>query len=137
MGIKYELKDNRDLIFRRLAENSAASMEALAPAMVEAVQNQMLYGYHTPHGPDGHTEIVDTGRLFDSISADVNQVSQNAYSVNVGVPAGTIPAEYAQFVHDGTSKLEGRPFITDGLTSNEAKAKIKDIYSENLPVGFE
>lgn len=130
----YQLKDNRALVFKQLDDNATASMGKSKEALVESVQEQMLYGYHTPHGADGHTEIVDTGALFDSISADWEKQSQNLYAVNVGVPSGTVPAEYVEFVHNGTYKLEARPFITDGVL--KAEDAVREIFADNLPVGF-
>ena len=134
MGAKFKMADHRDIIFFQLDTNIETAMPQIADAVVESVQNKMLYGYHTPHGPDGHTEIVDTGRLFDSITAEYQKQSQNLFTVNAGVPDGTIPAEYVQYVHDGTSKLEGRPFLRDGvLESVDAQ---KEIYQSTLPNGF-
>lgn len=131
----YQLKDNRDLVFRQLDSNAGQTMDKLVEVLVEAVQEQMLYGYHTPHGKDGHTEIVDTGAMFDSITADWEKQSQNLYTLNVGVPAGTVPAGYVDFVHNGTNKLEPRPFITDGVLN--AQEAIKEVCADNLPIGFD
>ena len=130
----YQLKDNRNLVFRQIDQNAENSMEQLKELLQESVQEQMLYGYHTPHGADGHTEIVDTGALFDSITADWEKQSQNLYVVNVGVPAGTKPAGYVDFVHNGTYKLEARPFITDGVLNAQEEAK--EIFETTLPIGF-
>ncbi len=130
----YQLKDNRDLVFRQLDSNAGQTMDKLVEVLVEAVQEQMMYGYHTPHGKDGHTEIVDTGATFDSITADWEKQSQNLYTLNVGVPAGSVPADYVDFVHNGTNKLEPRPFITDGVLN--AQEAIKEVCAENLPIGF-
>ena len=96
---------------------------------VEAVQEKMLYGYHDVHGNPPHTEIVDTGRLFDSIDAQFKRVSQNAYSVDVG---GYTP--YARYVHEGTPTLKGRPFIRDAVM--DSQEKLKTILSENLKNGM-
>lgn len=131
----YQLKDHRDLVFSQLDSNIGQTMDRLAEVLVEAVQKQMLYGYHTPHGADGHTEILDTGELFDSIAADWEKQSQNLCSLNVGVPTGTVPADYADFVHNGTNKLEPRPFITDGVMN--AQEDIKKVCADNLPIGFD
>ena len=105
----FVFKDNSAVVLRQIGTNSQTAMQSAASMLVEAVQEQILYGYHTPHGRPPHTEIVDTGRLFESIAAEVKRDSQNAYSADVGTD---VP--YAIYVHDGTSKLEGRPFITDG-----------------------
>lgn len=130
----YVLQDNTVLVFDQLDKNASEAMNQVREKLVESVQEQMLYGYHTPHGPDGHTEIVDTGALFDSITADWEKQSQNLFVANVGVPAGTKPAQYASYVHNGTYKLESRPFITDGVLN--AQDAIKTIFQANLPVGF-
>lgn len=130
----YQFKDNRNLVFKQIDQNAETCMEQLKELLQESVQEQMLYGYHTPHGKDGHTEIVDTGALFDSITADLEKQSQNLYMVNVGVPAGTKPAGYVDFVHNGTYKLEARPFITDGVLNAQEEAK--EIFETNLPIGF-
>ena len=44
---------------------------------------------------------VDTGRLRASIKADVRELE-----ANIGTDV-----EYARFVHDGTYKMEARPFL--------------------------
>lgn len=110
--------DNSEIFLKAMQKGLGAAGEKVAEIAVEGVQNKMLYGYHTPHGEDGHTAILDTGALFDSIEGKVKRASQNL--VTVTVTAGT---EYASYVHNGTYKLEGRPFITDGV--NEVTPQIK------------
>ena len=134
MATNYTVKDHRDLVFKQLEANAETAMQQLKELLPEKIQYQMLYGYHTPHGADGHTEIVDTGALYDSITADYEKESQNLYAVSAGVPVGTIPAEYAGFVHNGTSKIEPRPFITDAFMAAQEEAA--EIFAANLPVGF-
>lgn len=136
MAGNFRVIDHSDLVFKQLDANANAAVKQLAPALVEAVQNKIMYGYHTPHGPDGHTEIVDTGALFDSITADTQQVSQNVYTAAVGADASSPAAKYAQYVHDGTWKLEGRAFVTDALTDETTKEKAKDIFGKTIPIGF-
>lgn len=134
MAVKWRKVSHINAVLKQLSVNAEACMPPIGEAAVEGVQEQMLYGYHTPHGPDGHTEIVETGRLFDSIAYDVQKSSQNTFTVNVGVPAGTEAAKYAQYVHDGTYKLESRPFITDGVMNSAEQQK--EIYTSKLPNGF-
>lgn len=122
-------KSNLDLVLRTLRENNDEAVKKAAEIAVEAVQEKMLYGYKDVHGNPPHTEIVDTGRLFDSITAEVSKVSQNAVNVVVGTDV-----EYAQYVHDGTYKLKGRPFITDGLMA--AKPDLEDAVGEAWKHGF-
>lgn len=122
--------DNSDIILHRIGTNSQEAMDQIAEMLVEAVQDKILYGYSDFHGNPPHTEIVYTGRLFDSIEASVSRVSTNAYSVSVG--ANT---PYAVYVHEGTSKLKGRAFITDAVMGS--RDKVQSILSGTLPKGIE
>lgn len=126
---KVTLVDNTDIVLRQMATNCEAGMQAVGEMLVEAVQEQMLYGYHDPHGNPPHTEIVETGATFDSISAEVSRDSQNAFTLSVG--AGT---SWAPFVHDGTRFLRGRPFLTDGVMGK--KAEVASILAGKLPNGI-
>ena len=130
-GTAVRFEDNSDTILRQIRDNSHAAMTQIGDMLVEAVQNKILYGYHDVHGlPNNpHTEIVDTGRLFDSIDARVRVVSQNAVTTTVG--ANT---PYAHYVHDGTSKLKGRPFITDSV--QDSQEEIRRILTGTLPNGL-
>ena len=121
--------DNSDVILRRVASNSQAAMKAVSEMLVEAVEEKILYGYKDVHGNPPHTEIVDTGRLFDSIEADVSRDSQNAFTVSVG--ANT---PYAVYVHEGTYKLKGRAFITDAVMGK--KSEVQSILAGELPKGI-
>lgn len=130
-GTAVRFEDNSDTILRQIRDNSHAAMTQIGDMLVEAVQNKILYGYHDVHGlpHNPHTEIVDTGLLFDSIDASVRVVSQNAVTTTVG--ANT---EYAHYVHDGTSKLKGRPFITDAV--QDSQEEIRRILTGTLPNGL-
>lgn len=127
MAVKFI--DNTAIVLRKMDANCSQAMQAVADVLVESVQGKMLYGYHTPHGNPPHTEIVDTGALFDSIEASPGKVSQNTYGVNVGTNL-----HYASYVHDGTYKLTGRPFIKDGVM--EASDQVREVLSEIIPNGF-
>lgn len=124
-----QFKSHVDVVLKQMHANASSAMESVGELLVESVQEQMLYGYDEPHGKDGHTEIVDTGALFDSIQAETRTVSQNAYAVDVGSDK-----KYMKYVHDGTSKLKGRPFIRDGIT--EALNDVEDVMQNHLRQGF-
>ena len=121
--------DNSDVILRKVAANAQVAMKAVSEMLVEAVEEKILYGYKDVHGNPPHTEIVDTGRLFDSIDADVSRDSQNAFTVSVG--ANT---PYAIYVHEGTYKLKGRAFITDAVTGKSGE--VQSILAGELPKGI-
>ena len=129
MASNVRFVDNSDVILRRVASNSQAAMKAVSEMLVGAVEEKILYGYKDVHGNPPHTEIVDTGRLFDSIEADVSRDSQNAFTVSVG--ANT---PYAVYVHEGTYKLKGRAFITDAVMGK--KNEVQSILAGELPKGI-
>ncbi len=121
--------DHSDLILRQIGTNSQEATDAAAELLIEAVQEKILYGYTDVHGNPPHTEIVDTGRLFESIDAAVQRDSQNAFSVEVGADT-----PYAVYVHEGTYKLKGRPFITDAVL--DSREKLKELLTAKLQQGF-
>lgn len=119
MAVKFI--DNTSIVLRRMDANCTQAMDAVANVLVEAVQDKMLFGYSTA--------ILKTGALFDSIEASPGKASQNTYGVNVGSNLS-----YASYVHDGTSKMGGRPFIRDGVM--DAGDKIRETLSQIIPNGF-
>ena len=127
MAVKFV--DNSDIILRKVADNCQEAMEQVGELLVEAVQGKILYGYHDVHGNPPHTEIVDTGALFDSIEAEVSRASQNAFGVSVSTDVS-----YAGYVHDGTYKLKGRPFMSDGAM--ESREDVKSILAREIPKGI-
>lgn len=147
MAIRF--KNNLDLVLRTIRENNAEAAAKAAEIAVESVQMKMLYGYKDLHGIPPHTEIVDTGDLFDSLTAEVKKASTNTVTVQVGSDL-----KYAKYVHDGyyqpaglkfqgkygqwyTTKggrISGRPFIRDGLDA--AKQDLEDAIGTEWKRGF-
>lgn len=125
MANNYVFKDNTELILNALASATKEGAQKMADCAVDSVQYQILYGYKDPHGDDGHTEIVDTGALFDSIKGDVKRQSQNLYTITVGTDR-----PYAVYVHNGTRYLKARRFITDGI--NRARGDMEDILRDEM-----
>lgn len=121
----YVFKDNTELVLNALASATKEGAQKMADCAVDSVQYQILYGYKDPHGKDGHTEIVDTGALFDSIKGDVKRQSQNLYTITVGTDR-----PYAVYVHNGTRYLKARRFITDGI--NRARGDMEDILRDEM-----
>ena len=120
--------DNSPYFLSYLSSGLGEAGQEIADIARDAVQEKILYGYHEPHGADGHTEIVDTGRLFDSIESKIT--GRTSSTVTVSVSANT---EYASYVHQGTYKLNGRPFVTDGV--NEAKPEIRSAFERIMRGG--
>lgn len=125
MANNYVFKDNTEIVLNALASATKEGAQKMADCAVDSVQYQILYGYKDPHGKDGHTEIVDTGALFDSIKGDVKRQSQNLYTITVGTDR-----PYAVYVHNGTRYLKARRFITDGI--NRARGDMEDILMDEM-----
>lgn len=127
MAVRFQ--DHSTEVLRRVQGNLKKAAIDVGDIARDAVQEKMLWGYHDVHGNPPHTEIVDTGRLFDSIEGQVKAVNANVYQTSVGTD---VP--YAEYVHEGTYKLKGRPFITDGIM--ESKEGIQTAIREALRRGM-
>ena len=127
MAVRFE--DHSTEVLRRVRGNLKNAAVDVGDIARDAVQEKMLWGYHDVHGNPPHTEIVDTGRLFDSIEGQVKAVNANVYQTSVGTD---VP--YAEYVHEGTYKLKGRPFITDGIM--ESREEIQTAIREALRRGM-
>ena len=113
-------------VMDRLDKCIYSAMEEMKDESILWVQWQMLSGYDTPHGEDMHTEIYMSGYMSEeSLHAEAKKDSQNTYTLSVGSDA-----PYAPYVHNGTCKLEGRPFISDALYNNQDKQE--KIYLKHL-----
>ena len=127
MAVRFE--DHSTEVLRRVQGNLKKAAIDVGDIARDAVQEKMLWGYHDVHGNPPHTEIVDTGRLFDSIEGQVKAVNANVYQTSVGTD---VP--YAEYVHEGTYKLKGRPFNTDGIM--ESREEIQTAIREALRRGM-
>lgn len=115
VGFNVKFKSEVNIVRSKVADALNAATQELKEESVEWVQEQMLYGYHDPHGKDRHTEIYDTERksgihMIDDIHANTQRNSQDSYSVQVGTNK-----DCAAHVHNGTRKLKGRPFLRDAM----------------------
>lgn len=115
MAGSFKITDNREIFLGALAAQLEDAAQEAEDILIDNVEWEIMYGYHEPHGKDGHTEIYETGALLRSIEANV----RNDY-LNVNGAAGfmidvTANTSYAVFVHQGTRKLHGRPFLSDGM----------------------
>lgn len=128
--MKVSFKSNLSVVTRQILGNLDDAGDQLAEDAVEWVQEQMLYGYSDPHGPDGHTEIYWSGHMItDTIKAEPHKDSQNVLTVSVG---STAP--YAKYVHQGTHKLKARPFLRDALEKH--RSDVEKIAAEHMKKGF-
>lgn len=91
--------DNSDAVLRQMRDNVSNALYALGTACVGAIVRQMDTGYGSP--------IRRTGNLMRDVQYEINRGEQR---VRVG---NTL--YYAPYVHDGTCKMAGRPYISDAL----------------------
>lgn len=110
-----KLTNNLPKIEKQMRKNVENALVAMGDDAVTSIQYMMLYGYSDPHPNRGkgknngyHTQIYDTGALFRDVQYHIDD--QN--TIHVG---NTL--YYASYVHEGTRKLKGRPYITDGCTT--------------------
>lgn len=81
------------------------AVQAMGEAAVACVRAQMLTGYERP--------IYRTGALHDNVT-----FTRDGSTVAIG---STLP--YAPFVHDGTWRMPGRPYLADGILNNAASLR--------------
>lgn len=99
--------DHSKEIMARLNEQAYGYLVAMGTEAVKCINQQMESGYNKP--------IWQTGDLMRDVSYVVHNETA---SVDVG---NTL--EYAPFVHDGTSKMAGRPYIRDAIMNNKERLK--------------
>ena len=134
-GSNVQLTDNSEQVLSQLDANKKAALLALGVKAVGLIVEQMETGYHTPHknrshgkkyinvfgqklkndafvGSDGgtHTAIRDTGELMRDVSYEVERSGKDTVDVGNSL-------EYGIFIHEGTSRLESRPYIRDALNN--------------------
>lgn len=108
------IKDNTQQVLAMINANKERALTAMGLEGAGAVKSYMA----------AH-KIRDTGTLMGSISSGISGED----SVDVGTNV-----EYATFVHDGTYKMAGRPYITNGI--NGAIDRINKVAEQELKRGF-
>lgn len=119
MNIEIKL-DNTEKIIEMIRANGQRALIAGATEAVGCIKDEMEFGYGKP--------IRKTGNLIGSISYNPPRSEPNL-SIDIGTDI-----EYGKFVHEGTRRMRGRPFITDALTQN--KERIAQVLMQELKRGF-
>lgn len=120
MAVKIKLTDNSRIVLQTMDGNIAAALEAMGIKGVNLVLWQMRQGYGKP--------IRITGDLQRDVQSEVDVGSK---VVRIG---NTL--NYASYVHDGTSKMAGRPYILDGLSGAGHGKQLLQVAEEALKNGF-
>ena len=84
-------------IAAHLERSAASALDSAGRTAAGLVRHQLQSGYGAP--------VKDTGALMNSI----------AYAVEGGTVRIGSALPYAAYVHDGTARMPGRPFLADGM----------------------
>lgn len=118
--IKITLKDNSQDVMDLLARNINAALTAMGIKAESLIIWQMLRGFGRP--------IRKTGTLIGDVNYEIHPETK---SVDVGNSK-----TYAIFVHEGTSRMAARPYITNALTSASGADAIRTAAENALRQGF-
>ncbi len=110
-------KSNKRAVQSRLRTNVFAALNAAGDKAVSLIRDNMEKGYGMP--------IRKTGALM----ADVHAGTPKNDSIEVGNSL-----YYAPYVHEGTSKMAGRPYNRDALMNGQDA--IKEKIADELKRGF-
>lgn len=102
-----------------LNSNKQQALRAMGREAVQMIQGGMLTLYPKPP--------YDTGALLNDVQAG----NLTADSIEVG---NTL--HYAPYVHEGTSRMAGRPYIRDSLFGAYAIESMKTAAGDELKKGF-
>lgn len=136
MAFRIQLNDHSEDVLAQMDANVERALTAMGIKAVGLIVKQMESGYTTPHKnrthgttSDGgtHTAIRETGDLMRDVSYEVG--NSGAGTVDVGNSL-----EYGVFIHEGTSRLESRPYIRDALTNGAEE--LQRVASAYLKMGM-
>lgn len=92
-----QVENHIEDFLKQLEENRKEALSAMGEAAVSAVQEQIIA-----------MGAVDTGELLNSITYSVSEDS-----VTIGSAC-----DHAVAVHEGTSRMAGRPYMEEGVRSS-------------------
>lgn len=115
MPVRFD--DHSPEVKARLEQNINAALHAIGQKGVELTLGQMESGYGKP--------IRKTGDLMRDVQYDMR--GENTVAIGNSL-------EYAPFVHDGTYKMAGRPYLRDAIMGG--RGAIQSIAEQYLKQGF-
>ena len=121
MATKVVFKTNLTVVQRQMEANIDRALDAVGTKAVNLILWQMRQGYGKP--------IRKTGDLQRDLSYQVDVPNKRVVVGNT--------LDYAIHVHEGTSKMKGRPYIKDGLSGDNHTKQIAKVASEYLKQGFD
>ena len=118
MAVKVRMVDNSKAALKQMSGNVEAALDAMCTAAVGMIVRQLQSGYGKP--------IRQTGKLMRDVQYETDPAAKLARVGNT--------LEYAGHVHDGTSRMKGRPYISDGLSGKESE--LRAVAAPHLKHGF-
>ena len=118
MATKVTFTSNKAAVQRQMEANIDRALTAMGEEAVGLVVSQMQRGYGKP--------IRQTGTLMRSITNERASPRTEAVGTNV---------KYATFVHEGTSRMKGRPYLKDGILNGQKL--LVTVAAETLKQGFD
>lgn len=119
--VRITFNDNSGDVLSMISANVSRALTAMGTVAVGQIVRTMQRAYWRP--------IWLTGDL----QRDVNyEAHESEHSVDIGSSLS-----YATYVHEGTSRMRGRPYITDALTSADGMEALKEVAQDALSQGFE
>lgn len=137
----------------KLENNSKIVLDEMRKKMEDALYimgvNSVEGANEAISGASGIAPAIDTGRLRASISF-ITPTREGANKVSTKEAAALQPGdqlkgsadentvvvgsnvEYAEYVHDGTSKMVGRPFLRAGIESvlDKMKRQVQNVFED-------
>ena len=120
MAVQVRFNDNSKVVLKTLNGNIPAALNAIGIAAVNLIHNQMEQGYGKP--------IRQTGDLMRDVQYEVDEQGRKTRVGNT--------LEYGPYVHDGTYKMPGRPYVRDSLTGEHAAQKLQQAAAPHVKKGF-
>lgn len=136
MATQIKFVDHSGQVKLQMTGNKIRALTAMGTRAVALILDKMQTGYHDSHPtrdregkPTGgtHTDIWQTGDLQNNVNYAVEQDGPDTVTVGNNL-------RYAPYVHEGTYKLKGRPYIKDAIM--EGTAELQRVAESALSEGF-
>ena len=111
--------DHRAEVLKQLNENKSRVLYAMGIKSVGLINQQMKGGYGRP--------IQETGDLMRDVNFQVERSKPDTVDVGNSL-------EYASFVHEGTRKMQARPYIRDAI--HGGIDQIQAVAEQEMKKGF-
>lgn len=136
MPTQIKFVDHSGQVKLQMTGNKKRALTAMGIKAVALIVRKMQSGYTDPHPtydmqgrPTGgtHTDIRNTGDLMRDVNYEVEASAPDTVDVGNSL-------FYAPFVHEGTYKLKGRPYIKDAI--EKGKTELQRVAENALSEGF-